>query len=312
MFTRLLVPTDFSAPSDAALAHARTLADAFGAELHVLHLTENVFLHAVVSDPQAIATAAERNLSDRLTDEDRRRFQVTVAVERSDHPADEIVSYARTHNINLIVMGTHSRSGVSHAVIGSVAEKVVRAAPCPVVTIREAPAASTPASVDINRILVPTDFSAPSDAALSCGRKLASGFGASLHLLHVLDDLPGTAALGAEFNVPEPPEARMARIKGAQERLSHRMGTHDPGGASATTEVIVGRSAETIARYAADGEYDLIVMGTHGRRGIAHLLMGSVAEHVIRTARCPVMTVRDLAEPATLPAADPGAIGALA
>ncbi len=312
MFTRLLVPTDFSAPSDAALAHARTLAGAFGAELHVLHLIDNVFLHAVVSDPRAIEIAAERSLRDRVSDDDRRKFQTTVAVEHSDTPADEIVSYARTHNINLIVMGTHSRSGLSHAVIGSVAEQVVRLAPCPVLTIREVPTASGPASAGIVRVLVPTDFTAASDAALTCGRRLAAGFGASLHLLHILDDFSGAAALGAEFHVMDPPEARTARVTDAQERLAHRMGAHDTEAASATTEVIVGRSAETIVKYAAEGGFDLIVMGTHGRRGIAHLLMGSVAEHVIRHASCPVMTVRDLAEPVVVPTVDPGAIGALA
>ena len=311
MFTRLLVPTDFSAPSDAALAHARTLAGALGADLHVLHLIGNAFLHAVVSDPRAIKTAAQKRLNDRLTEDNRGSVQITAAVDNSDTPAEEIVRYARTHNITLIVMGTHSRSSASHALIGSVAEKVVRGAPCPVMTIREAPGTPSPAAAGIVRILVPTDFSAPSDAALACARELAAGFGASIRLLHVLDELPGTAALGAEFGT-EPPEARLARIRDAQNRLTHRMGGHDPGAASATTEVIVGRSAEAIVGAAADGDFDLIVMGTHGRRGIAHLLMGSVAEHVIRGARCPVMTVRDLAQPATVPTVDPGAIGALA
>lgn len=312
MFTRLLVPTDFSAPSDAALAHARTLADALGAELHVLHLVENAFLHAVVSDPLAIEAAAQKNLNDRLSEDDRSRFRVTAAVEQSDTPAEAIVSYARVHHINLIVMGTHGRRGVSHALIGSVAEKVVRAAPCPVMTFRETPGAQEPIGASIVRILVPTDFSAPSDAALGCGRELAAGFGASVRLIHIIDELAGAASAGMDFGVAESPDARSARLADARERLAHRTATHDAGSASATTEVIVGRSAETIVRYATDGGFDLIVMGTHGRNGVAHLLMGSVAEHVIRAAPCPVMTVRDLAKPVTVPTVDPGAIGALA
>ena len=310
MFTRLLVPTDFSAPSDAALAYGRTLADAFGAQLHVLHLTGNLFLHAVVTDRQAIETAALRSLEERLSDDDRHRLRVVVAVEQSDAPADEVASYARSHNIDLIVMGTHGRGGVSHMLTGSVAEKVVRAAPCPVLTIREAPPASRRTNSGITRLLVPTDFSAPSDAALGCARRLAAGFGASVHLLHVLDDTPAGDALGSEFYVASPPDVRAARLKDAQERLAHRVAAHDPSGASATTEVIVGKSAQTIVDYAAEGDFDVIVMGTHGRSGIAHLLMGSVAESVIRRAACPVMTVRNLAEPASVPIVDPGALGA--
>jgi nucleotide-binding universal stress UspA family protein len=100
----------------------------------------------------------------------------------------------------------------------------------------------------------------------------------------------------------------MARLEDAKARLAHRMGAHDPGGTHPTTEVIFGRAVQTIADYAANGDYDLIVMGTHGRSGMAHLLMGSVAESVVRTAPCPVMTVRDVAEPITVPAVDPGAI----
>jgi len=307
MFTRLLVPTDFSPPSDAALAYARTLAGALGAQLHVLRLTENVFLHAVVSDRQTIEAAALRSLNDRLSEDDRRKLQVTFVVEQSDDPADDIARYAHTQNITLIVMGTHGRTGVSHLITGSVAEKVVRTAPCPVLTVREAPAVSKQAKIGMTRILVPTDFSAPSDAAVVYAQNLAAGFGASLHLLHVLDDPLTSGAFGSEFYVADPQDARMARLEDAKTRLAHRV---SPGGTPATTEVIFGRAAQTITDYAANGDYDLIVMGTHGRTGVSHLLMGSVAESVVRTAPCPVMTVRNVAEPITVPVVDPGALGA--
>ncbi len=311
MFTRLLVPTDFSPPSDAALAYARTLAGAFGARLHVLHVIDNVFLRAGVTDLRnAIKIAALRRLHDRLSDNDRCKFHVIAAVEQSDTPAGEVASYARTHNIDLIVMGTHGRNGVSHLLMGSVAEKVVRTAPCPVLTVREAPPPSRRANSGITRILVPTDFSAPSDAALACARKLAAGFGASLHLLHVLEDQPAGGAFGSEFHMADPPDVRTARLKDAQQRLAHRVIAHDPSDAYATTEVIVGKSAQTIVDYAADGDFDVIVMGTHGRGSVGVVLMGSVAESVIRRAPCPVMTARDVAEPVTVPLVDPGAIGA--
>lgn len=138
MFARILVPTDFSSPSDAALAYARGLAGTFDASLHLLHVVESTFLRAVVGDPHDQETAALRQLQERLTDEDRRRSRALPVVERSDEPADEIVSYARSRDVDLIVMGTHGRAGVAHLMMGSVAEKVVRSAPCPVLTVREA------------------------------------------------------------------------------------------------------------------------------------------------------------------------------
>lgn len=311
MFTRLLVPTDFSPPSDAALAYARTLAGAFGARLHVLHVIDNVFLRAGVTDLRnAIKIAALRRLHDRLSDNDRCKFHVIAAVEQSDTPAGEVASYARTHNIDLIVMATHGRSGVSHLLMGSVAEKVIRTAPCPVLTVREAPPGSKRANAGMTRILVPTDFSPPSDAAVACGREAAAGFGASLHLLHVLDDQSVGGAFGSEFYLADSLDVRTARLKDAQERLAHRAIAHDLSGTPATTEVIVGRSAQTIVDYAADSGFDLIVMGTHGRSRVAHLLMGSVAESVVRTAPCPILTVRDMPEPVTVPVVDPGAVRA--
>ena len=131
MFARILVPTDFSAPSEAALTYGRELANRFDAALYVIHITENPFLRAVVGDRRSLEEAALRWLQGRLTDDDRRRGAI-AAVEQSDEPASEILRYAKSADIDLIVMGTHGRTGLARAVLGSVAEAVVRAAPCPV------------------------------------------------------------------------------------------------------------------------------------------------------------------------------------
>jgi nucleotide-binding universal stress UspA family protein len=136
MATRILVPIDFEPASDEALEYARLIASQFQGTVHALHVLPNLFLRPVVSNPHDLKTAALHQLADRLANADHRGFEATVAVELSDDPADEIVSYARTHDINLIVMGTHGRTGVAHALIGSVAEKVVRTAPCSVLTVR--------------------------------------------------------------------------------------------------------------------------------------------------------------------------------
>ncbi len=299
MFTRILVPTDFSVPSDEALAYARGLAGTFGGQLHVLHVLENKFLRAVVANPHDQETAAVRHFQERLTDDDRRRFHAIPVIERSDEPADEIVSYARTGNVDLIVMGTHGRSGMAHLLVGSVAEKVVRTAPCPVLTLREAPLGRKGTGAGGRRILVATDFSEPSDAALGYARILAAPMGASLHLLHVLEDALVNESFGSEvYYLTDSPGSRTVRLKDARERLAHRITADDRARLRATTEVIFGSSARTIVEYAADNEFDLIVMGTHGRSGMAHLLMGSVAERVVRTAPCPVLSTHQLREEA--------------
>jgi len=137
MFTRILVPTDFSASSAAALDYARMLAAQFGASLHLLHVLENGFLLPTVADPQTVETGTLRQLRELLTTEDLKRGAVSVVL-RSDAVADEIVTYARSNGIDLIVMGTHGRGGLAHLLKGSVAERVVRTAPCMVLTDREA------------------------------------------------------------------------------------------------------------------------------------------------------------------------------
>jgi nucleotide-binding universal stress UspA family protein len=150
MLARILVPTDFSAPSEAALAYGRTLANQFDAALHLLHIAENPFLRATVADRRSIENAPGRWLEERLTDDDRRRGAVTV-VENSDEPAKEILQYAQSANIDLIVIGTHGRTGLARLVLGSVAEAVVRAAPCPVLTVHsDGSAAVVAASKDAN------------------------------------------------------------------------------------------------------------------------------------------------------------------
>ena len=141
------------------------------------------------------------------------------------------------------------------------------------------------------RILVPTDFSATSDTALEYARGLTERFGAALHLVHVLEE-PLVATLGNALELPEAPEYRTAVVVDAQTRLAHRAYPRASAQPLATTKVIPGTAASAIVNYAAEHAVDLIVMGTHGRTGMAHLMVGSVAEQVVRSAPCPVLTVR--------------------
>jgi nucleotide-binding universal stress UspA family protein len=149
----------------------------------------------------------------------------------------------------------------------------------------------------IKQILVPTDFSETADAALEYACVLAGQLGATVRLLHVLEDPIITEGLTAEAYIAEAPMVRNAMLRDAEERLEARRTPPREGAAQVEAEVLVGHGARTIAEYAGERNFDLIVMGTHGRTGIAHLLLGSVAERLVRTAPCPVLTVRQAVAP---------------
>jgi len=133
----VLVPTDFGRASEAALTYGRTLARTFGADLHLLHVMDNTFFRPMAGDPLAVKAATYKLLHDKLTATDCADLRGRAVVEVSDDPHDVIVEYAKAYGIDLIVMGTHGRQGAAHVLMGSVAERVVRSAPCPVLTVRQ-------------------------------------------------------------------------------------------------------------------------------------------------------------------------------
>ena len=147
-------------------------------------------------------------------------------------------------------------------------------------------------STPFARILVPTDFSELSGVALEFGQELAERCGASLHLLHVIEDPFAAGAIPSEVYVPDVPALRAALVTEAETRLAGLLPESVRAEVRLTSEVQVGSPASTICEVAARTPCDLIVMGTHGRSGVAHLFLGSVAERVVRTAPCPVLTVR--------------------
>jgi nucleotide-binding universal stress UspA family protein len=143
----------------------------------------------------------------------------------------------------------------------------------------------------IKRILVPTDFSITSHEAVAYAAALAGRFDATIHLIHVLHD-PLASQGGWEFYIPETSEARERRHKDAKDRLWQIASPHVSAGVRITTEARFGSPADEIVAAATAYGSDLVVMGTHGRSGLPHLLLGSIAERVIRTAPCPVLAVR--------------------
>jgi len=301
--TRILVPTDFSVQSNEAYAFAKRIAERFAASLHLVHAFEDPVATAAITGAMYAPLPAslrdkmlrdiEQRLAERMPPDDRARMRGTTEI-ITGPTATTIVECAEATGSDLIVMGTHGRTGMAHLLLGSVAERVVRTASCPVLTVRETPGRT------IRRILVPTDFGATADAALDHALLLRARFGASLHLLHVLDDSFATEGLAAEAYFTEAPVLRTALLRDVQGRLAHRVAslrsaTRNEGGPELghlDAEVLFGHGAPTIAEYARARDVDLIVMGTHGRTGVAHLVLGSVAQRLVRTAPCPVMTVR--------------------
>jgi nucleotide-binding universal stress UspA family protein len=141
----ILVATDFGEAADVALTYGRELAMRFGATLHVLHVAENIYINAFGAESYAamapalqekLEASAVKQLDDLLIDSDHSGPPTRRAILTSSSPAYAIVDYAREHNIELIVMGTHGRGALAHLVMGSVAERVVRLASCPVLTVR--------------------------------------------------------------------------------------------------------------------------------------------------------------------------------
>ena len=143
----ILVATDFGAASDNALRYGETLAREFGARLHVLHAAPNVFARSM--DGYGYATipaevqedlekAAHRQMAERVGEEDFRELHAKTTILVHNYPAAAIVDYAKQHAIDLIILGTHGRGAVAQVFLGSVAERVVRTAPCPVLTVRDA------------------------------------------------------------------------------------------------------------------------------------------------------------------------------
>jgi nucleotide-binding universal stress UspA family protein len=146
--------------------------------------------------------------------------------------------------------------------------------------------------ITLNRIIVATDFGEAAEAALNYGRALARVFGASLTVLHVVEDLL-TASFGIEGYVGSYPDFQRSLEESARKQLDALLTDEDRTDLGAIAVLRTsGSPALTIVNYARDVNADLIIMGTHGRGAMAHLLMGSVAERVVRTAPCPVLTVK--------------------
>lgn len=290
---KVLFPTDFSDCARQALNHALFLAEDFDAELHMLHA---VVLHQEDPANPDLQFTSDVELLDRLSAIARTRLaelaehttsQVKVRqTERRGFSASVVIlEYADEIEADLIVMGTHGHRGAARFFLGSVAEQVVRHARCPVLTLRAKPERALEA---IASILVPVDFSDQSRHAVATAAELADRWQAAIELVHVLEIPPLPAFYG-----PVPDVGSTQRLLELADRELQELGSSlVPEGVDWKATTLEGAAASEIVRHARATGSDLVVIPSHGRSGLDRLLMGSTTERVLRTAECPVLTLR--------------------
>lgn len=295
LIEKILLATDFSDCAALAQDHALLWASLFKAQVEILHVLE--FQPGM--DPELPVNRLYldqlRKDTERCLAQLRERLALAGAAGESRHvtgiPSLRIAQEAAERGADLIVLGTHGRTGLAHVLLGSTAERVIASAPCPVLTVRmpqgQRRPPATAANPAIRRLLVPVDFSDYSLEALEYAASLAKPLGAALTLLHVVEP----ASYGLDFTLAFGKSAHVTKSQ-AEARLAWLSAPLAAQGLAVDQSVQGGAPAELILDWTSKQACDLIVMGTRGRRGLSHLSTGSVAEAVLRLAPCPVLTVK--------------------
>ncbi len=296
---KILVTTDFSTQSLPAVRYALALGRRTGAAVTLLHVVETASSMSGLEAVLLARTDAEvaelaRTKLEALARREAKGAGKITAVVRTGKPFHEISLTAGERAADLIVIATHGHTGLKRVWLGSTAERVVRHAPCPVLTVptRDLPKRPGPASpFGLKKILVPIDFSNLSQDALPYAALLAKQFGAEVVLLHVVQLFPIDRLLGGEMIsqtiVPAIKEAEIDLARMAAD-LSAATGGKVSG------VVREGTPHEVVSKTARSQSADLIVLTTHGYTGLKHVWLGSTAERVVRHASCPVLAVREL------------------
>lgn len=296
-FERILLPTDFSGFSTQALRHALALVRKFNARLKAVHVIQGFY---PVGD--AMLAAAPRAQGREMAESDAHAFMaeardagIDYDLEiREGHPWREIRAAAAEMPADLVVMGTHGRSGPERFLLGSVAEKLSHRLPCPVMTVSHEEGRAFEGPSLIGRILCATDFSENSERASRLALSLAASLGARVTLLHAIEHLPDLGEARYRMVVPDVEPLLKEIERAASERLGKAADAlkGEFADVEVTARLGAGRAYREIVRAADDERADLIVIGAQGHGLLEHLLSGSNAQQVIRTATCAVLTVR--------------------
>ena len=299
---RILVPTDFSDKASQASRYAVPLARQLGGKIRLLHVLEwpvvPATLGAVMTDENEIAEAARQRL-DELAEATVPPGLRGKTLVRTGRAYRNITDAARGLRMDLIVISTQGRTGLKRALLGSTAERVVRHAACPVLTVRSHAETKSPSTKSrslaprINRILVPVDFSPRAKAAVRFAAGLAQTMKARIGLVHVVHPLPINSAKyraeARQFDAEVKLRARR-NLKALAKRVAKGVKTEE-----LLRQDVPHRGITDAAR---EWRCDLILMPTRGRTGVEYIVLGSTAEKVVRHAQCPVLTLgRDCLKP---------------
>ena len=291
---RILCPVDFSEPSQHALDHAVMIAGWYRSRITLLHVRQP----ALFSEPPILFTDMDVGSAASFEDVEPRLHHWLAPVRASgilcdvmavdgNSPAARIVEVSGRIEADLVVLGTHGRSGFERLLLGSVTEKVVRMSKVPVVTVPP-PSVST-STLPFRRVLCGVDFSAPSMAGLRFALSLAKESNSTLTLLHVLEFGPESDAFSTQpFDMATYRDAvRVDATRRLVDLVTEDVRTWcDP-----ETRVLCGKPYEQILAAAAENRSDLIVLGVHGRNSLDLMVFGSTTNQVIRRATCPVLTL---------------------
>lgn len=292
----ILCPVDFSETSRHAVEHARAIARWYESQVTLLHVIQK----PLVMQPPIIGAVAAEAVGGTMVE---RRAQAAEELQRwlaplreanikadvvldEGNAAGKILDFTASRGVDLIVMGTHGLGGFERFMLGSVAEKVLRKASCPVVTVP--PASHTAAKVPYTRILCPIDFSESSLSALRYAFSLAKEADARLMIFHVAHWPPEDELL-AQIDVPE---YRRHLEEAARERVEALITEEARVWCKPVTKIGYGKPYREILQVAESERADLIVIGVRGRNALDMTVFGSTANQVVRRASCPVLTLR--------------------
>ena len=296
----IVVPIDFSKMSVQAVQIAKLLARRFSASIHLAHVRQLNYAADFVAPAPPIVPFSfipyEQN-GERTALKELKKVAGECGVSSGNcdvltgaPPFDEICGFAQTVPADLIVMSTHGRTGLKHVFLGSTAERIVQHSSCPVLVTRgSALQANNGSQFRIKTILVPVDFSNCSREGLRYAIAFANEFGAKIILLHAtyLGYVYSTEG-SAIYDIPG--LQKHAR-KTAERKMREFMRSVNFGAVKFETVFTEGSPVLDICAFAKDRDVDLIITSTHGFTGFTHVLIGSIAEQVVRHAHCSVLVV---------------------
>jgi nucleotide-binding universal stress UspA family protein len=288
MYEDILLPFDGTEGAADVLHHAGEIAHWADATIHVLFVADTTRDSITVVEGQTVDALVQEG---KKTVEEAEETLRTLGVDYDSdvvqgNPVPTIVEYAERYEQDLILMPTHGREGISRYLIGSVSEKVVRLSPVPVLTTRMQP--DEQFAFPYENVLIPTDGSASAIHAANHGFCLAAALDATVHVLSVIDD----TSLGPDVrSTISDEESEQAATEAADDLISEAE-TH--GVANTVRHVEYGTPISGILDCIEANDIHAVVMGTTGRRGTDRILFGSVAEKTVRSARVPVITVREV------------------